>query len=132
MSDEKHQYPYPQAALWLMFLEQRAFMDLLKKHRNFPDFPVDLSSKEGQKIVKSVAHDCMHELFEAIHHLKNSKDHRKTNVGEFDREAFLEELSDTFHYFIEICLLSDISAPDLYDAFMKKQKINMQRIVDGY
>lgn len=130
MSDKKH--PYPPDALDVMFVAQGAFMDILKKHRNFPEFPVNISSKDGQKVVKSVSHDCMHELFEAIHLLKNSKDHRKTDINEFDRESFLEELSDALHYFIEICILCDIDQADLYDAFMKKHDINVKRIEEGY
>ena len=54
-----------------MFEQQRQFMDLLRERRNFPDFPVDLSSKNGQKFCKSIAYEMMGEIFEAIQELKN-------------------------------------------------------------
>jgi hypothetical protein len=116
-----------------MFEEQFQFMQLLQKERSFPDFPVSLASKEGQKLVKDISHDCMHELFEAVQLLKNSKDHRKTDVGaEFNMQDFLEEISDVWHYLIEICILTGISSNDLYKAFMKKSTINFARILNNY
>lgn len=118
--------------LQIMWDQQFQFMNLLKEKRNFPSFPVDLQEKSGQKVIKSIAQDCMHELFEAIHLLKNSKNHRLTNVQEFDRDSFLEELVDALHYFIEICIISGISLNELCDAFLKKGDINTERINKGY
>ena len=94
--------------LRVMFEEQDRFMKLLQRERNFVNYPVELSTKSGQKIVKDISHECLHELFEAIHLLTDSKDHRKTLTGTFDREKFLEELSDALHYYIEICILCGI------------------------
>ena len=64
-----------------MFSQQESFMRLLQKKRNFPQFPVDLETKEGQKFCKSIVYEIMGELFESVQHLKNSKDHRITNVS---------------------------------------------------
>jgi NTP pyrophosphatase (non-canonical NTP hydrolase) len=72
------------------------------------------------------------ELFEAIHLLVDSKTHRQTLVGGFDRTAFIEELVDVLHYFIEICLLSGISSNELAEAYMKKSTKNFARISRGY
>lgn len=115
-----------------MFEEQDRFMKLLQKERNFVNYPVELETKSGQKIVKDISHECLHELFEAIHLLTDSKDHRKTVTGTFDREKFLEELSDALHYYIEICILCGIKSKELYSAFMKKSEINFNRINNGY
>jgi hypothetical protein len=115
-----------------MWYQQEVFMHLLRKKRNFPEFPVDLGSKEGQKVVKGIAQDTMHELFEAVHLLKNSKDHRATNVDGFDRAAFKEELVDALHYLFEICIASGISMDEFYDAYMAKGEVNVARIKDGY
>jgi len=115
-----------------LWRQQSEFMDLLHKERGFPKYPVDLTSKVGQKLVKDISHDCMHELFESIHLLKNSKDHRKTEINEFDKQSFLEEISDVWHYLIEICILSGISHEELYSAYIKKGYTNTKRIVSGY
>lgn len=116
----------------LMFAEQKRFMNLLRDARNFPEFPVNLSSKEGQKIVKGIAYDGMHELFEAIQLLTDAKDHKQSLTGDFNKEKFLEEMSDAFHYMIEICIMCDISSDDLYRAYMKKGTLNFARILGGY
>lgn len=115
-----------------LFSEQRRFMELLRVEREFPEFPVDLATKSGQKLVKDISHDCMHELFEAVHLLRNSKSHRKTDVGEFDRAAFLEELADVLHYLIEIMIVANITSDEIYGAYMKKGTVNFARILDGY
>lgn len=118
--------------LTVMFDEQVEFMRLLQEKRAFPHFPVDLSTKHGQKFVKEMSHECMHEMFEAIHLLTDSKDHRLSRTNDFNREKFLEEMSDALHYFIEVCALIGISADDLFEAYTKKGRININRISSGY
>jgi hypothetical protein len=115
-----------------MFNEQDRFMKVLQEKRNFPKYPVDLSTKDGQKFVKDIAHDCMHELFEAIHLLRDAKMHRQTIVGGFDRAAFLEELADTMHYFVELLILVGVSSDEFFKAYMKKSTINFDRILSNY
>lgn len=114
-----------------MLADQERFMRLLQEKRKFPDFPVDLTTKEGQKFVKTISYECADELHEARQHLKN-KDHRATVISEIDREAYLEELADFFHYAYEILLMSGISAEEFYEMYMKKGEINRQRIENGY
>jgi uncharacterized protein (DUF2344 family) len=115
-----------------MWEQQLNFMKLLQNKRNFPEFPVDVSSKSGQKFLKGITHECMHELFEANMMLKNSKDHRATDVSEFDKDSYVEELVDALHYFFEIAITSGVSIEELYEAYMKKGKINVDRIKSGY
>ena len=115
-----------------MWEQQRRFMDLLREKRGFPSFPVNLETKEGQKFLKGIAHECMSELFEAIQELKNSKAHRQTNVNQFNRVAYIEELTDTMHYFLEIVITSGITKEEFFEAYMEKGRINEKRILDGY
>lgn len=115
-----------------MFADQHEYMQMLREHRSFPDYPVDLTSKDGQKLVKSISYECADELCEARQLLKNSKSHRAADIRTFDRDDYIEELTDALHYMIEIALVSGISVEELYAAYMKKGKINKQRIVSGY
>lgn len=115
-----------------MFDQQDAFMRLLQEKRKFPDYPVDITSKDGQRIIKEYSHECMHELFEAIHMLRNSKSHRATDVREFDRAKYLEELVDAMHYFLEVCILSGVTPDELHEAYIGKGETNITRIVSGY
>jgi dimeric dUTPase (all-alpha-NTP-PPase superfamily) len=122
----------PHDMLRQMFGQQEAFMELLQEERDFPEFPVDLTTKKGQKFLKGIAHDAMDELFEAIQHLKNSKDHRLSASGEVDRQKYLEELIDCLHYFYEVVIASGISVEELFEAYVKKGETNTQRILSGY
>jgi hypothetical protein len=118
--------------LRLMYGQQAEFMKLLREKRGFPAFPLDLSEKSSQKFIKSIAFDAMGELFEAVQELKNSKGHRATEIDEFDREAYVEELVDTQHFLFEILLLSGVSLEEFFAAYMKKGDINEERIRNGY
>jgi len=115
-----------------MWDQQRKFMELLQERREFTKFPVDMTTKSGQKLLKGITHECMHELFEANQMLKNSKDHRATDVKDFDREGYVEELADALHYFFEIAILSGISMDELMEAYIKKGLKNIHRIENGY
>lgn len=115
-----------------MFLQQEQFMRLLQEKRTFPDFPVDLSTKSGQKLVKEVSYECADELHEARQLLKNSKSHRATEITEFDRDDYVEELSDALHYFFEVVILSGVTQQELFESFMKKGEKNVSRIKNGY
>jgi len=115
-----------------MWSQQEKFMRLLQSRRNFPEFPVDVTTKTGQKFLKGITHECMHELFEANLLLKNSKDHRATDVSEFNREDYVEELVDALHYFFEIAISSGVSMEELHAAYVKKGQINIDRIENGY
>jgi dimeric dUTPase (all-alpha-NTP-PPase superfamily) len=115
-----------------MWEQQHEFMELLREKRNFPTFPVDLTSKSGQKFLRSVTYECMGELFEANQELKNSKGHRATDVREIDKEAYLEELCDSMHYFLEIVIASGFTLEEFVEAYLAKGRINHKRICDGY
>ena len=115
-----------------MWKQQKAFMNLLKEKRNFPDFPVNLLSKKGQKDVDDVVFHCMKELFEAAQLLKNSKAHRLTEISEFNREAYLEELIDAQHLLFEIAIMSGISIEEFLAAYLKKGEVNNDRIKNDY
>lgn len=112
--------------------QQAEFIKLLQQLRGFPDIPVDIATKQGQKFLKDLTHDCMHELFEANICLKNSKSHRQTEVAGFDRGAYIEELVDALHYLYEIALVSGVTLDELHDAYIAKGKTNVERITGGY
>jgi hypothetical protein len=114
-----------------MMEQQERFMRLLQEKRGFPAFPVDLSSKAGQKFVKTISYECADELHEARQHLKQ-KEHRVTDVGAVDRSEYVEELVDALHYFFEIVIASGITPDELYDAYMKKGDVNTDRIENDY
>jgi len=114
-----------------MFDRQREFMELLRQHGKLPDYPVDMTSKEGQGWINKFAWDSVRELVEAVQELKN-KSHRVTDVREFDREKYLEELADACAFFVEVLVLSDVTADEFYEAFCRKKDIVKKRLEEGY
>lgn len=122
----------PSDKLGQMFSQQEEFISLLQEKRGHPELPLDLSQKTSQQFLKSMAYECMHELFESNMLLKNTKKHRITDLPDFDREAYKEELSDVLHYLVGIMICSGISFDEIYKMYMKKGQINIDRINGGY
>jgi dimeric dUTPase (all-alpha-NTP-PPase superfamily) len=72
------------------------------------------------------------EMFEALQHLKNWKPHRVTEVKDFDRDEFLEEVVDAFNYFFSLIILTGFTSEDLYEAYLKKDSVIHERLDNGY
>jgi len=115
-----------------MYKQQQDFLELLRDERDHPNFPLDLTEKESQQFLKHLSHECMHELFESNMLLKNSKKHRTTEFKDFDRDSYMEELSDVLHYLVGILIYSGISVEEIFEAYMKKGQVNLGRINGGY
>lgn len=117
-----------------IFNRRETFMKKLKESssQNSPDWPLDLSKKENQQHVRDMALRGVEEMFEALQHLKNWKPHRKTEITEFDREEFLEEIVDAFNYFLSILVLTGFDDIDLMNAYIRKDEIINERLRTGY
>ena len=113
------------------FALQREFMDMLVEHDKFPEYPVDLTSKPGQRFVKECAFNLIEELMEASFTLKN-RQHKLSEDTELDYDHFVEELGDAFAYFIEICHLCGITPDQLYNEYARKNHIVRNRLLSGY
>jgi hypothetical protein len=118
--------------LAIMWHDQIDFMHLLQEKRGFPQFPTDITSKQGQKFLNDIRHHIMDELFEAGQHLKNAKSHRATELPDVDREAYKEELVDALHLYFELVIASGISLEELVKAYLDKGAVNVARIESGY
>ena len=97
-----------------------------------PEFPVDVSTKDGQQYCRDIALRGVEEMFEALQHLKNWKTHRITEINEFDREEFLEEVVDAFNYFYALLIAVDCDVDEFFDAFCRKDKIIHDRVTNKY
>jgi hypothetical protein len=109
-------------------------MDTIRESKPgiIPDCPVDILSKEAQQALRDTALKGVEEMFEALGHLKNWKPHRTTEVKEFDREEFLEEVVDAFNYFFSLLIMTGVTSEELFEAYKKKDKIIHDRIRSGY
>ena len=92
--------------------------------------PVDINSKEGQQRLKDFAWRITEELGEAMNCLKN-KPWKQTHF-QTDLDHYYEEISDAFHFFIELCILSGLDAEGLYQLYYKKSRVNKFRQESNY
>jgi len=98
----------------------------------YPEWPVDLTEKSSQQVLRDTALKGVEEMFEALQHLKNWKPHKQTEVKEFNRDEFLEEVVDAFNYFFSLLVLTGVDADELFDAYIKKDTIIHDRLRSGY
>lgn len=114
-----------------IFDKQESFMDDLCAHDRLPEFPFDLTTKPGQRLIRETILNLIEELMEASFCLRN-KMHRLTDVRVMDREHYKEELGDAFAYFVEVCILSGISPDELFAEYCRKNQIVKERLKNGY
>ena len=114
-------------------LRERFMLELIRINPDIhPAWPVDLTDKAAQQNLRDTALKGVEEMFEALQHLKNWKPHKQTEVKEFDREEFLEEVVDAFNYFFSLLVLTGVDADELFDAYIKKDSIIHDRLRTGY
>lgn len=90
----------------------------------------DLDNPAFQWYLKEAAGRCVGEIFEATDCLKN-KPWKSTPVLT-DRPHYREEIADALHFFVRWCILSGMSAEDLYLAYFRKSEINKHRQRTNY
>lgn len=118
----------------VMFSLRESFMKALKERNpnEYPTWPIDLSDKASQQHARDMALRGVEEMFEALQHLKNWKPHRVTQITEFDRDEFVEEVVDAFNYFFSVLVLTGVTSEELFKMYKKKDMIIRDRLNTGY
>ena len=120
-------------ALTEMFSLREDFMrSLNEKTGIYPHWPLDVTKKQSQQVLRESVPRGVEEMFEALQELKNSKPHRQTEITHFDREAFLEENVDALNYFLTTLVLVGVTPGELLEGYRKKHEIIMRRLEEGY
>ena len=114
-----------------MFARQTDLMEILKSGDKLPEWPIDLTSKYGQRQIKELIWAMVEEMAEASFILKN-RSHRFTDHTDVDFAHFKEELADALAYFIEISIFAGIDFQELYEEYCRKNQIVKQRVEKGY
>jgi hypothetical protein len=117
-----------------LFLLRKEFMNELNKKipGSYDSWPIDLTKKNSQQMVRDLSLRGVEEMFEAVQHLKNSKPHRLTDVPDIDREAFVEEIVDAFNFFFSVLILVGVNEDELFQAYKKKHQIILNRLNKNY
>lgn len=117
-----------------MFAKQEALMKrYAERDANFPVWPLtNTTSKQEQKFIHDTLINAVSEIFEADRALRNSKQHRETNIAEFDRENFVEEIVDCMKFLLEVLLLVGVTPTELNNAHDEKDAVCHQRLDTKY
>ena len=117
-----------------MFELRREFMEAMKaKGRGYQtDWPLNIGEKKSQQLLRELTLKGVEELFESLSELKNWKSHKLTENTEVDKEAFLEEIVDSFNYFFAVLVLVGVTPQEFFEAYTKKDRVIHERLNNGY
>jgi len=116
-----------------MFSLRKEFMVALnEKSKIYPQWPLDVSKKENQQILRDCVLRGVEEMFEALQELKNNKPHRKTEISHFDLDAFVEENVDAFNYFLTTLVLVGVTPEQFFESYKRKHRVILDRLENGY
>lgn len=90
-----------------------------------PLLPLDVNNRFAQQYFKNGVYRCIEELSETTNCLRN-REHTQTEYAT-DEEHFIEELSDSFHYFLRLFWLLGLDADDVVKLYFKKSEVNKFR-----
>lgn len=99
---------------------------------SYGDDPRDLSGSERADFFRTMAFALNAELVEASEEIGWKPWAKGEKARYINREAYLKELVDAFHFFMNLWLLAGGTAEDLYEMYMAKRNVNERRQVEGY
>ena len=99
-----------------IFELQKGFQDKLRRERNLDFTPEEWIQKQTLAMISELA-----ELLEEVNFKWWKNPHELNNAN------IREELSDILHFFISMCLEAGMTADDLYNVYVGKNKENHAR-----
>lgn len=117
----------------MLRLREKFMSDLAAKRPVvLQSWPVDITKKESQQIVRDTVLKGVEEMFESLQHIRGWKPHRLTEITEFDRASFLEEYVDAFNYFLSVLVMLGVTAEEFFDAYKSKDEVIHSRLDGNY
>jgi hypothetical protein len=101
-----------------IFSRQHELMVKYKEIENLPSAPVPLHTLSGQRVIKDFAWRTVEELAESFEAWEK---HEDFNTAELHA---LEELADSFHFFVELLLFAGISWNQCHNAILVFPDVN--------
>jgi len=93
------------------------------------DLQGNLDNRQVQARMHELYGFLVRELSEAMQELKN-KPWKQTDRPT-DYQAFVGEMGDCLHFFVEMCITAGMTADDLHRAYFREFQKNNQRIDSG-
>lgn len=95
---------------------QKGLMDYYIKIESLPNYPVDITKKTGQRVIKDMARRAIEELSEMFEELNAANTAISQNnrdlAFEFQKQAN-EEIADFHHFFLELLIFMGFDEPDI-------------------
>ena len=107
-----------------LFRKQRSLMTLYNIQE------VDINTTHGQNTIRAITMHLIEELAEVLSYLKNKN--WVSYETPVDMKGIEDELADSTHFFIELCILLKISPQKLIKIYDEKYKKNLERIRTQY
>lgn len=100
------------------------------QRKSYGSHPADMPTiPEKAQFVKDMVMALEDELHEALFEIS----WKPWAKGEhFRKDAFRAELVDAWHFFMNLCLVADMTPAMLHQEYMKKHQKNAQRQLEGY
>lgn len=114
-----------------MFSRQTEFMKSLLENDKMVEWPVDLATKPGQRLIKECIFNMIEELAEASFTLKN-KMHKISDDRHLDLDHYKEEMCDALAFWMEVCILSGFTPKEMFEEYCRKNAIVHERLKNGY
>lgn len=90
----------------------------------------DIQSRDVHEKAREFVGYTVEELYEAVGMLKGKP--WKAEYKEVDRDAFVEEVADAWHFFLEFLIMVGITPEELFSAYFSKTLVNINRWKNGY
>lgn len=117
-----------------MFARQAELEDKYEPIEAANGFPrptsTDLDDYALQRAIKDFAYRTIEEIAEATNCLKNKP--WKQSPVLTDRQHFLEELADAWHFWIQLNRLAGLTSEDVHKLYFKKSEVNLFRQESKY
>lgn len=98
----------------------------------------NMNDIEKSAYIKEMILWTIDEMGEALHELKYAKHwSKKYDTWSLEetqkrRENFKNEMVDSFHFFMNVLLATGMDANELFERYIEKNKINIERQNNGY
>lgn len=114
------------------YLERMLKMQAELQERYHGKEPIDLEGDERKDFVRTMVLACTDELHEALREVPWKPWSGNKLWDEIGTENFKLELVDAWHFFMNLMLVSGMTAEELFNAYLTKNRVNHDRIDDGY
>lgn len=105
-----------------------------EKENGSPVITRDMEGQLDDRQVQARIHELygytVRELGEAMQELK-LKPWKQEEIPT-DRQAFVDEMGDVLHFFVEMCITAGMTAEDLHRAYFRMHQKNNQRLAGNY